>query len=930
MKRFLRFLVLSALLVSACSEGDVRVKGNSVTVCRNGNTIRLQVISPDIIRVSAAPGESITDRKSLVVVPQRGVTDFDVALNGDSLIVTTPELKALVCPDGSLSFFDQDGKLLAGGGRMSFKPTSVEGKDAFSVRTMFASSDDESFYGLGQQQSGEFDHKGRSEELYQYNTKVSVPFVVSTKGYGILFDAYSLSRWGNPEPYKQLGEIFTLFDKDGVEGALTGTYKTKDGNVLSRREDSLYFENEFVIKNLPQIPLSGSEVVYEGYIQAPETADYHFIQYYAGFQETYIGGEEVMSRLWRPAWNPNSKKFTVHLTKGEKTPVRILWNPDGDVSYMGLRVATLQPAEEEKALSFWSEFEPGADFYFIAGENYDGVIRGYRTLTGKAQVMPKWALGFWQSRERYSTQDELVGTLAEMRRRHIPVDNIVQDWQYWKEDQWGSHQFDPERYPDPEKMLDDVHGMNARFMISVWPKFYTNTDNYQELKVSGYAYTHAEDAGLVDWLGHKQTFYDAYSEGGRKMFWRQMDKNLYSKYGRKIDAWWMDASEPNLRDCLPMDYFKWLLTPNALGSSTEYLNAYALVNADAIYNGQRRIDPDKRVFLLTRNGFAGLQRYSTATWSGDIGTSWIDMRMQMPAGLNYSMSGIPFWGMDIGGFSVMGKFYDEANQEEWRELQTRWHQFGTFVPLFRTHGQWPQRELWNIAPEGSPAYESILWYMRLRYRLMPYLYSLAGAVHFGDYTLMRGLPMDFPDDPKVRDLSDQWMFGPALMPCPVYEYQARSREVYFPEGGWYDIYTGEYIQGSQTQVVPAPYERIPLFARAGSIIPFGPEIEWSGEKPADDICLYVYSGADVDFTLYEDDGLTYGYEKGKFSTIPISWDEASGTLTIGARQGTFPGALEKRSFRVVLVDPSHPVPYDPDASGQPLFYDGSSISLRLK
>ena len=930
MKRFLRFFVLSALLVSACSEGDVRVKGNSVTVCRNGNTIRLQVISPDIIRVSAAPGESITDRKSLVVVPQRGVTDFDVALNGDSLIVSTPELKALVCPDGSLSFFDQDGKFLAGGGRMSFKPTSVEGKDAFSVRTMFASSDDESFYGLGQQQSGEFDHKGRSEELYQYNTKVSVPFVVSTKGYGILFDAYSLSRWGNPKPYKQLGEIFTLFDKDGVEGALTGTYTTKDGEVLSRREDSLYFENEFVIKNLPQIPLSGSEVVYEGYIQAPETADYHFIQYYAGFQETNIGGEEVMSRLWRPAWNPNSKKYTVHLIKEEKTPVRIVWNPDGNVSYMGLRVATLQPAEEERALSFWSEFEPGADFYFIAGENYDGVIRGYRTLTGKAQVMPKWALGFWQSRERYSTQDELVGTLAEMRRRHIPVDNIVQDWQYWKEDQWGSHQFDPERYPDPEKMLDDVHGMNARFMISVWPKFYTNTDNYQELKASGYAYTHAEEAGLVDWLGHKQTFYDAYSEGGRKMFWRQMDKNLYSKYGRKIDAWWMDASEPNLRDCLPMDYFKWLLTPNALGSSTEYLNAYALVNADAIYNGQRKIDPDKRVFLLTRNGFAGLQRYSTATWSGDIGTSWIDMRMQMPAGLNYSMSGIPFWGMDIGGFSVMGKFYDEANQEEWRELQTRWHQFGTFVPLFRTHGQWPQRELWNIAPEGSPAYESILWYMRLRYRLMPYLYSLAGAVHFGDYTLMRGLPMDFPDDPKVRDLSDQWMFGPALMPCPVYEYQARSREVYFPKGGWYDIYTGEYIQGSQTQVVPAPYERIPLFTRAGSIIPFGPEIEWSGEKPADDICLYVYSGTDVDFTLYEDDGLTYGYEKGKFSTIPISWDEASGTLTIGARQGTFPGVLEKRSFRVVLVDPSHPVPYDPDASGQPLSYDGSSISLRLK
>ncbi len=302
----------------------------------------------------------------------------------------------------------------------------------------------------------------------------------------------------------------------------------------------------------------------------------------------------------------------------------------------------------------------------------------------------------------------------------------------------------------------------------------------------------------------------------------------------------------------------------------------------------------------------------------------------MPAGLNYSMSGIPFWGMDIGGFSVMGKFYDEANQDEWRELQTRWHQFGTFVPLFRTHGQWPRRELWNIAPEGSPAYESILWYMRLRYRLMPYLYSLAGAVHFEDYTIMRGLPMDFPNDPAVRDLSDQWMFGPALMPCPVYEYKARSREVYFPEGGWYDIYSGEYIQGTHSQVVPAPYERIPLFVRAGSIIPFGPEMEWSGEKPADDIRLFIYSGADADFTLYEDDGLTYGYEKGQYATIPISWNESDGTLTLGPREGKFPGMLESRSFHVVLVDPARPEAYDPDAPGKVITYDGSPVSLKLK
>ena len=749
-----------------------------------------------------------------------------------------------------------------------------------------------------------------------------MPVVVSNKGYGFLFDAYSLSRWGSAQPYRQLGEVFDL--------QLTGTYTPAKGQPLVQPEDSLYYENEWAIKNLPDVPLQGAKVAYDGTITARETGDYHFIQYYAGFQRTFIGGREVMSRRWRPAWNPNSYKFTVHLEKGVPTPLHIDWEPDGGVSYIGLRVAPLETPEQESRLTFWSEFEPEADYYFMAGDNYDGVIKDYRQLTGKAPVMPQWALGFWQSRERYSTQKELVETVKEFRRRHIPLDNIVQDWQYWLPDEWGSHAFDPARYPDPEKMLDDVHQMHARFMISVWPKFYTNTEHYKELKKAGYAYTHAEEDSLVDWLGHRQSFYDAYAAGGRKMFWRQMDESLYSKYGKKIDAWWMDASEPNLRDCLPLDYMKWLLGPNALGSSTEYLNAYALVNAQAIYEGQRSVDPDKRVFLLTRNGYGGLQRYSTASWSGDIGTSWTDMRMQMAAGLNYSMSGIPFWGMDIGGFSVMSKFQSPAFNEEWQELQTRWHQFGAFVPLFRTHGQWPRRELWNITGKGSSAYESILWYMQLRYRLMPYLYSLTGAVHFEDATLMRGLPMDFPDDPEVRDLSDQWLLGPALMPCPVYEYKARSRSVYFPEGGWYDFYTGAYIPGGQRLTVDAPYERMPLYVRAGSIIPFGPSVEYTGEKPADDILIVVYAGADARFTLYEDDGLTYGYEKGEYSTIDFFWDDTARRLFIGARKGVFPNMLGSRTFRVCVVDPEHPHGYDPDGeSALSILYDGQEDSVGL-
>ena len=911
-------LLLAALLAGACCRNEVIVDCNPVSV-------RLQVVSPEVVRVSVSPDGKFHDRQSLAVLPQKECTDFTVSKESSKVVLTTSALSVEVSKaDGTVQFFKADGTPLALDGHAAFDPLEVEGKKAWSTTVSYASTDDEAFYGLGQQQAGEFNHKGLREELYQYNTKISVPMVVSNKGYGILFDAYSLSRWGSAQPYCQLGEIFDL--------DMTGTYRPKEGAPLVQKEDSLFYENEWAIRNLPSVPLMGATVTYEGTITAHETGDYHFIQYYAGFQSTEVDGVEVMSRRWRPAWNPNSYKFTVHLEAGKPTPFKVEWEPDGDVSYIGLRVAPLETPEQESRLTFWSEFEPQADYYFIAGGNYDGVIKGYRQLTGKAPIMPKWALGFWQSRERYSTQEELVSTLAEFRRRHIPIDNIVQDWHYWPEDQWGSHEFEASRYPDPEKMLDDVHAMHGRFMISVWPKFYTNTEHYKELKEAGFAYTHAEDDGLVDWLGHKQSFYDAYAPKGRKMFWRQMDESLYSKFGKKIDAWWMDASEPNLRDCLPMDYFKWLLTPNALGSSTEYLNAYALVNAQAIYEGQRSVDPDKRVFLLTRNGFSGLQRYSTASWSGDIGTSWTDMRMQMAAGLGYSMSGIPFWGMDIGGFSVMGKFQNPANAPEWQELQTRWHQFGTFVPLFRTHGQWPQRELWNIAPEGSPAYNSILWYMQLRYRIMPYLYSLAASVHFDDATIMRGLVMDYPDDPEVRDLSDQWMLGPALMVCPVYEYGARSRSVYLPEGGWYDFYTGEYYAGGRRITVEAPYERIPLFVREGSILPYGDAMEWTDEKPAEHITFLVYAGKDASFNFYEDDGLTYDYEKGVCSSFEIRWNDETRIFNLEARKGSFPGMINSRTFCVCVVDPENPKPFDPEQmTGNALYinYDGFNTRIGL-
>lgn len=960
------FLTATVMLAASdLSATDYSKNGSFVTIPVQKQTeesaklIRLQVVNDRIIRVQATREADFPQKQSLMIVPQIAVPKYLVTQEGNDVIVQTENVKARVDKtEGRIVFYDRKGNLLlsesARKGK-SFKRYTVpeanigvgtltaDQRSAWSWNVVFDSPVDEAFYGLGQHQSEELNMKNRNEELFQYNTKISVPFVLSNKGYGVLWDSYSYGRFGNPNDYRQLNKAFTLYDKYGRKGSLTGTYIGKNGERLVRGEDSIYFEHAHVIGNLPKaFKLNGARVTYEGSLEAPVDNNYRFILYYAGYIKVYIDGKEVVPERWRTAWNPNSYKFEYSLRKGVRTPIRIEWQPDGDVSYCGLRAATPTTAEEQGKLSIWNEMSRDMDYYFIAGDNMDQVISGYRTLTGKAQVMPKWSLGFWQSRERYKSQDEIESTVREFRRRNIPMDNIVQDWNYWPTDSWGDHDFDAARFPNPQAMLDNVHAMHARFMISVWPKFYCTTKNYKELDAQGWIYRQAVKDSIYDWLGYMGSFYDAYSDGARKMFWRQMNDKLYSKFNYGIDAWWMDASEPNVRDCTPIDYRKALCGPTALGSSTEYFNAYSIVNADAIYNGQRSVKPDTRVFLLTRSGFAGLQRYSTASWSGDIGTRWEDMRAQMTAGMNFSMSGIPFWGMDQGGFCVENRYveaqqlYDNTRVEnddlkEWRELQARWNQFGCFIPLYRTHGQWPLREVWNIAPDHHPAYQSIVYYDKLRYRLMPYLYSMTGWVHFNDYTMMRALVMDFTSDEKVFDIKDQWMFGPSLMACPVGAYKERSREVYLPkQRGWYDLYTGRHYAGGQTIVADAPYERIPVFVPEGSIIPFGPEIQWTDEKPAELIQLYVYEGKDAEFTLYEDEGTNYNYEKGKYATIRISYDEANRKLTIGKREGSFDGMLKNRRFNIVTINPKKPASLNlENPVGRLVKYNGSEITVKL-
>ena len=978
-------LLISAVLLMSASglqaAGFIQ-KGNYLTVQLKQHQnfgpsqIRLQVVSDKIIRVQATAEQGFRDKQSLIIVPQKGKANYKVEEQGEKLIITTAAMRAVLNEaTGQITFYDlKDHVLLnevAQGGK-TFKPFTVPDREigvdiakvpesqkhGWSWRALFDSPDNEAFYGLGQHQSEELNMKGKNEDLFQYNTKVSVPFVISNKNYGILWDSYSYCRWGNPEDYLQLNRAFKLYDKDGKEGQLTGTYVDKNGQKIVRGEDSIYFEyampeaseickktDKGGIQNLPKgFALNGSKVVYEGYVEAPTNSFYQFILYYAGYMKIYIDGKLVVPERWRTAWNPNSFKFETPIKKGVKTPIRIEWQPDGDVSYCGLRVAAPRSEAEKNQLSIWSEMSPDMDYYFIAGQNLDEVISGYRTLTGKASLYPKWTLGFWQSRERYQSSKDIEENLKKFRDLKIPVDNIVQDWNYWKLDSWGSHEFEAARYPNPQAMLDSVHAMNGRFMISVWPKFYDTVKNYKEIDAKGWMYHQAIKDDIHDWLGFRGSFYDAYDAGARKMFWRQMDENLYTKYKFGIDAWWMDASEPNVRDCTPMWYRKALSGPTALGTSTEYFNAYSIVNADAIYHGQRSVNPNQRVFLLTRSGFAGEQRYSTATWSGDIATRWEDMRAQMTAGLNYSMAGLPFWGMDQGGFCVENRYvaaqqeFDKTGKEnadlkEWRELQARWNQFGCFVPLYRTHGQWPTREVWNIAPADHPAYKTIVAYDKLRYRLMPYLYSMAGMVHFKDYTMMRGLVMDFNGDDNVYDIKDQWMFGPALMACPVGEYQKYSRNVYLPkQKGWYDFYTGKHYAGGQTIVADAPFEKIPVFVPEGSILPVGPEMEWSDQKKAELIDLYVYAGKDGSYTLYEDEGTNYNYEKGKYAMIDFKYNDAQKTITIAARKGAFDGMLQKRRFNIVLVCDKNlqGISLAKAPKGKMVKYAGKAVTVKLK
>lgn len=551
-----------------------------------------------------------------------------------------------------------------------------------------------------------------------------------------------------------------------------------------------------------------------------------------------------------------------------------------------------------------SEAGGGVDYDFIYGPEIDGVIAGYRELTGDAPMMARWTWGMWQSKEHYKTEDELLGVAKKYRDLAIPLDAVVQDWQYWLPGQWGSHQMDPARYPDPAGMVKTLHGENLHAVISIWARLDTTTDNAKELDKAGglfpKVYPNVYPAGEGRW-------YDAWNPKARDIYWRQIMKNAGVN---GWDGWWLDASEAELGG----DWGEMRDVQTAAGLGAEVYNSYPLMHTMGVHDGMVRDQPDKRVIILTRSAYAGQQRNGAITWSGDIHGDWETLRRQVPAALNFTLSGIPYWSADIGGF-FGGKPQDPA----YAEIFTRWYQFAVFNPMFRVHGTGPGKELWNF---DAATQKTLVDYDKLRYRLLPYIYSASWDVTSNHGTFMRALVFDFKDDNYAIRLTDEYMFGKALLVAPVSQAKATTRTVYLPgKDTWFDFWTGAKFTSGQTVTAKADIATIPVFVRAGSILPLGPVKQYADQPSSEPIELRVYPGKDGSYQLYDDAGDGYAYQKGQYSLIGMTWSDNAKRLDLAARQGSFKGMATNIAFAVQCGG---------DASTKQLIsYDGRAKSVTL-
>ncbi len=770
---------------------------DALVLYTNYGNIKLEPKSAQIIRVLFTLRESFSSEVKPGVIYDDNFSDWTYEENDNEVKLKTDNLNLVVSKEtSSIAYYDSDGKLLFM--EREYESKNIEEFDSFRImnednvkvervqtpdgikevvkdatlefdkklyrtRLHMNFDEDEAIYGLGQHEEGYLNLRGTTQYVHQANMKISIPFITSSKGYGILVDTYSPMIF-NDTRY--------------------GTY--------------IYTEADFEM-----------------------------------------------------------------------------------------------------------------DYYFMNGGNIDGVVACYRMLTGKASMLPKWAFGFIQSQERYETAQEIESVVDEYRKRGIGLDCIVLDWHSWEKGLWGQKTFDNERFPDPSKMMENLHNKNVTLMISLWPNMNENSDNYKEFKGKRL-------------LLPSSSIYNAYDKEARDLYWDQANRGLFT---HGIDAWWCDSNEPFTPEWSykqkpePSKMYHEFYETSSKYIPAEYSNSYGLMHSLTMYEGQRQVTDEKRVVNLTRNGYTGQQRYGTILWSGDIAASWDTYKKQIAAGLNMSVCGLPYWTLDIGAFFVKkgvqwfwdGEYEDGYDDLGYRELFTRWFQFGSFLPVFRSHGTDIRRELWNFGESGTMFYDSMLKFNQLRYKLMPYIYSLAGKVWKDDYTILRLLAFDFAEDKKAREIEDQYMFGDSIMVCPVTKpmyYEAgskaiedgdKTREVYLPAGiGWYDFWTGKYYQGGQTIIADAPIDKIPLYVKEGSIIPTSDAVQHVNENPEAPLHIHIYSGQDGEFELYEDEGNGYKYEDGQYAVRKMIWNESAGEFNISKSEGSFEGMIRDREVKTYI------------------------------
>ena len=868
----LAYLFILSLLLVSCQKQTVqsfqKVK-KGLIVKTNDGTLGIYPLADNAVRIRYQK-DTLKSLPELIFTNENEIPVFEVSENTSEIKLACKSMKVIVDKStGNISYSDKSGKIFLSekAGSRELKPDSIMGERSYLAEQSFDSPSDEYLFGLGQFQDGHFNLKGVSRRLTQVNSQISLPFIYSSKGYGLLWHQYGMTDYNPADHEIKLIKQEQSAGKD-QEAEVTTTSGTRK--------------------------ISQSHSLYLGNFTVPQDGEYSIFLDLGGMgnrQLVVIDGKPCLDQS--NLWLPPTAGAIVSLKEGEHK-VQVVGKSD--------IAPALSWKLTDNTITFRSPAAKMLDYVVFYGPSADTVIATYRNLSGNVPLLPEWAYGFWQCRERYASGKQLVEAVKEFRKRELPMDVIVQDWQYWGNNGWGVPEFDETHYPNPSGFIKELHDLHAHFNISIWSNPEKNSETGREYV--------AKNQFIPDskWL-------DYFNPETRKDYWNTLKENLFD---HGVDSWWMDATEPENDDLKGRQTYA--------GAGDFYRLTYPLFVSRAVYEGQRETTSDKRVCILTRSAFLGQQRYAVINWSGDIGGNWDSFRRQIVAGLNYTITGFPYWTTDIGGFFRPGP--SQYTDENYHELLIRWFQWGAFNPIFRIHGYMTETEPWKF---GKTVEDNMREMLDLRYRLMPYIYSDAWQITHSGSTMMRPLVMDFRNDTEAVDKPYEYMFGKAFLVAPVTEAGVNQWNVYLPKTTeWYDFWTGKKYKGGQTISTEAALDKIPLFVRAGSIVPVGPKVQYAAEKKWDNLEIRVYPGADGNFTLYEDEKDNYDYEKGRYSTITFIWDDLKQQITISDRKGSFPGMLSERKFNIIKVSKSNGSGMEQTgAYDKILTYQGKKISVKL-